>query len=85
MQKKAQLIQISSKLVLFHANDLLDLRFLNTGNFTPTFVQGSISTAVVEIVNLVASTLEETDLEIELDIDRLMFNDTPYKFDMRRF
>ena len=61
------------------------MRFLHTGNFTPTFVQGSISNAVIEIANLVQSTLEETDLEIELDIDRLMFNDQPYKFDMRRF
>ena len=42
LKKKAQLIAISSKMVLFHANDLLDLRFLQTGNFSPTFSNGSV-------------------------------------------
>ena len=46
LHRKAELIQISSKLVLFHTNDLLDLRFLHTGNFTPTFVQGSVLNAI---------------------------------------
>ena len=53
MKKKAQLISISSKLVLFHANDLLDLRFLQTGHFSPTFSNGSVSQAITEIVELV--------------------------------
>ena len=56
-KKKAQLILISSKMVLFHANDLLDLQFLQTGHFAPVYSQDSVTNAIIEIVNLIESTL----------------------------
>ena len=34
-REMAQIIEISSKLILFHANDLLDQRFLQNGYFSP--------------------------------------------------
>ena len=37
LKKKAELILISSKLVLFHADDLLDLQFLQSNQFTPMY------------------------------------------------
>jgi len=52
-KKKAQLISISSKMVLFHANDLLDLQFLQTGHFAPVYSQDSVTNAIIEIVNLI--------------------------------
>lgn len=84
LRKKAQLIAISSKMVLFHANDLLDLRFLQTGNFTPSFYLGSPSQAIREIVNLIQATLEGKDLTINLNVDRLEYCHPTLKFDRRR-
>ena len=84
LKKKAQLIAISSKMVLFHANDLLDLRFLQTGNFTASFYLGSPSQAIREIVNLIQATLEGKDINIMLNVDRLDYCHPILKFDRRR-
>ena len=35
LQEMAKLIEISSKLIMFHANDMLDMQFLQNGRFTP--------------------------------------------------
>ena len=64
MRKKAKLILISSKMIIFHANDMLDLRFLQTGNFTPSLSLGSASDAITEIVSLVESTICDKDIAI---------------------
>lgn len=53
LQKKSELILISSKLVLFHADDLLDLQFLETGNFSASYAQNNTKSTINEIVNLV--------------------------------
>ena len=84
LKAKAQLISISSKLVLFHANDLLDLSFLQTGHFSPTFTNGSPSQAIIEIVDLVQATLEDENLSIELDIESVAEHYQVLKFDKRR-
>ena len=67
------MILISSKLVLFHANDLLDLRFLQTGSFHPHYSQSSPSDAILEIVCLVESMLAMRNVTIHLNVDQLEY------------
>ena len=71
-------------MVLFHANDLLDLRFLQTGHFAPSYFVGSPSQAIKEIVELIKQTLEGKDLTIQLNVDRLDYCHPILKFDKRR-
>ena len=70
MKSKAQLILISSKMVLYHAHDLLDLRFLQTGNFTPSYAEHSLPDAVLEIVHLIRQTLEGKSLKVECQMSK---------------
>ena len=51
-------------MVLYHAHDLLDLRFLQTGNFTPNYAEHSLPDAVFEIINLIRKTLEGKSLKV---------------------
>ena len=37
LKEMAQIISVSSKLVLFHANDLLDHRIFESGKFVPAY------------------------------------------------
>lgn len=59
LKDKAKLILVASKMVLFHAHDLLDLRFLQTGNFSAKYAEDSIQRAILEITDLIQMTLEE--------------------------
>ena len=42
LKEIAQIISVSSKLVLFHANDLLDHRIFESGNFAPAYLYSSV-------------------------------------------
>ena len=37
LKEMAQIVSVSSKLVLFHANDLLDHRIIQNGSFAPAY------------------------------------------------
>ena len=54
----AQTILISSRMVMLHANDLLDQRIIENGIFVPAYEDGSIIEAIDEIVSLVRLTLK---------------------------
>ena len=45
-KKLAQMIMISSKLVLLQANDLMDMQFLQRGKFRPAMGTGKISNVI---------------------------------------
>ena len=51
--------------MLFHANDLLDQRIIESGGFVPSYTEGSISQSIFEIVEMVRWTLERRDIQIE--------------------
>ena len=57
LREIAQIILICSKSVLLHANDLLDLKFLQNGKFSPAYVHGSVYQAILEIVKIICLTL----------------------------
>ena len=59
-KEMAKMVVISSKLILFHANDLLDQKFLQNGLFTPVFTQDSPSEAIREIVEMMKATLSHS-------------------------
>ena len=50
LKKIVQTILISSKLVLFHSNDLLDQRIIQSGAFVPSYSHGSVADAIDEII-----------------------------------
>ena len=61
----AEVILFASQLVLFHANDLLDHRIIESGGFVPTYSQGSVSEAILEIIKIVQFTLTQTKLQLK--------------------
>ena len=54
-------------MVMMHANDLLDQRVIEKGNFIPNLSLGSIIETVKEIIELMNSTLTERDITIILE------------------
>ena len=42
LPEMAQIVSVSSKLVLFHANDLLDHRIIQNGSFAPAYTNTSV-------------------------------------------
>lgn len=65
---------------MLHANDLLDQRIIEHGNFVPVYTEGSVSEAVLEIIKIMHVTLEERRLEIHCKSPKLPV----LKFDRRR-
>ena len=61
----AQMIQISSNMLMLHAQDLLDQRIIENGGFVPRFTHSSVSDAINEIVNLVKLTVNQSQLKIK--------------------
>ena len=84
LKKRAELILLASKMVLFHANDLLDLQIIQSGTFSPSLAVGSVTAALTEIVDLIKQTLENTNIEIELDANRFIMQYPLLLFDKRR-
>ena len=64
------MIMISSKSVLLQANDLMDMRFLQNGGFRPAMSTGKISKAILEVVDLLTSTLENRLVSIKCYLDQ---------------
>ena len=62
MKKLVHLLFVASKMVLMHANDLLDWRIIENGSFTPNMTSGSIIGAITEMVDLINSTLANRKL-----------------------
>ena len=82
LKEMAQIISVSSKLVLFHANDLLDHRIFESGKFVPAYQFASVSNALVEIVEMMRWTVQNTSLDIQFTSDQ---NDMGmHYFDKRR-
>ena len=50
LKEMAQMISVSSKLILFHANDMLDHRIIEHGGFAPVYIHASVPDALLEIV-----------------------------------
>ena len=82
------LIMITSKMAMFHANDMLDQNFIEKGRFTSAYSNGSVVEAIQEIVELVRLNLSFEDalnqLEIKLDMQTIMINYPTLSFDKRR-
>ena len=64
LKKLVQLLCIASRMVLMHANDLLDWRIIENGSFVASMTSGSISGAITEMVDLVNSTLTNRNLSV---------------------
>ena len=57
LKEMAQIVSVSSKLVLFHANDMLDHRLIQVGNFAPAYSFSSLEKALLEIVEMMRWTI----------------------------
>ena len=83
LKKLAQVLNVSSKLLLSHAQDLLDQQIIENNRFVPKYVEGSVSLAVLEIVQIVRQcNTEKNRLQIKhyTKIDGIMI-----RFDRHRF
>ena len=71
---------------MFHANDMLDQKFIQNGQFTPVYDQGSVSEAILEIVKMIKSTLagKNKNLCIKVDVTSLKHLYPVLSFDKRR-
>ena len=49
----AKTIKVTSKLLLFHAHDMLDQRFLESGMFTPIYTHDSVTVAINEVIEVI--------------------------------
>ena len=79
----AKTIFISSKMVMMHANDLLDQSIIENGGFIPFYTDESVNDVILEIVDLVRmTTVRKRNLKIEF-LGKP--NRTLVKFDKRRF
>ena len=56
-KQMAKLVQTCSNLALFHANDLLDYKIIQHGNFTPTYTTESIAETIQQTILLLNYTL----------------------------
>ena len=56
-KKMAQLLNLSSNMLMLHTQDLLDQRIIENGSFKPCFTLGSVKNVILDIVNLVNLTL----------------------------
>ena len=63
------MIMISSKTVLLHANDLMDMQCLLKKSFQPSTVIDYIKPVIKEIVDLHNSMLEHRSVEIQIAIN----------------
>ena len=61
-KKMAETVLISSQMVMLHANDLLDQRIIENGSFVPLYTAGSVSQAMLEMVQLIRLTLHRRKL-----------------------
>lgn len=67
-REMAHVIFISSKMILFHANDLLDQRFIQDGHFVPAYASGSVTAAVLEVVHVVQMMQMDREIDIQCDV-----------------
>ena len=80
----AQTVRLSSKFVLFHANNLLDQEFLQNGNFSPVYEYGSITKALHNVVQMIRLTLTGQDIRIKLNHTNIRSLYPLLSFDKRR-
>ena len=64
LKEMAQIVSVSSRLVLFHANDLLDHKIIQNGSFAPAYTYTSVHEALLEIVDMISWTMQNLDLSI---------------------
>ena len=53
----AQMVSVSSRLILFHANDMLDHRSIENDGFAPAYIYASVPNALLEIVEMMRWTI----------------------------
>ena len=66
-----------------HANDLLDQRIIEQGNFMPLYTESSVAKAIIEVIELFRHTLSKRKLDIDCDQDSL-YGLPHMRFDKRR-
>ena len=83
LTRMAKTIHFTSKLLLLHANDLLDLRIIENDGFAPVFMKDDICEAIFEIVSMVRWTIGTKNLKIKCQVKQLRLQPN-ISFDKRR-
>ena len=72
LMEMAQTIFISSKLLLLHANDLLDQNIIEKGGFEPQYTRCDLPSIIKQMVKLVRSTLMQKPIAIQCDVSKCL-------------
>ena len=80
----AKIIKVTSNIILFHAHDMLDQRFLESGMFTPIYTQDSVTEAIKEVIEAMQFTLKYKRLTIQFNDNSLQDIYPVMEFDRRR-
>ena len=64
VKEMAQVISVSSKIMLLHANSSLDHLLIQNGTFKPNHVYCNVAMAILEVIELVRWTIRNKDLDI---------------------
>ena len=63
-QRMAKILNVSSKMLLLHTQDLLDWRIIENGSFIPHYTHESVHKVIQEITHMMNFTLRSQNLEI---------------------
>ena len=80
-----RLIMTCSNLALFHANDLLDYKIIQNGSFQPTFTSESVVEAILQTIQILEYTIQNSNLEVVLQQPYDKLSDYRFLIDKRRF
>ena len=67
----AQMIFISTQMLMMHANDLLDSRVIEQGNFSPTLSPVDVYETILEMVQIVRFNQAHRQIQINFDKPRI--------------
>ena len=59
------MIKVNSKLIRFHANDLLDHRVIQSGKFVPSPSVSPVEDVILEIIEMMNWTIQNRNLKFE--------------------
>ena len=73
---------VSSKMVMLHANDLVDHRIIQNGNLEPWYDYGLITPAITEIIEIARLNYSIDRMRLAVELNEI--KDLEMKFDKQR-
>ena len=84
LREQAQIILVCSKQAILNANDLLDKKLLQNGQFNPAYSDASVYQTIMQLVKIVALTTINRRINIGVDLQEVKNSHPILSFDKRR-